>query len=83
MDERKTYEQQEWISPYRAAQITGGSVHRSTIAAWAEEGLIEAIRLPNGYYRVSRKAVEAFMTPIKPTHPLVDPGQLSLLDEAV
>ena len=71
----------EWVSPYEAARLLGGAVSRGTLHRWAQEGKLTAIRLPNGWVRISRKAVEDLLTPVTPEDNSPDPGQMSLLDD--
>ena len=71
----------EWISPYEAARLMGGAVSRVTLHRWAVEGKITAIRLPNGWWRISREAIEQLLTPVTPEAEEPHPDQLSLLDD--
>ena len=71
----------EWISPYEAARLMGGAVSRVTLHRWAVEGKITAIRLPNGWWRISREAIEQLLTPVAPEAEEPHPDQWSLLDD--
>lgn len=44
------------ISIGKAAELLGVSV--GTLRAWADKGLIRAIRLPSGYRRFTREEIE-------------------------
>ena len=79
-NEHKT-DETKWVSPYEAARLMGGAVSRVTLHRWAVEGKITAIRLPNGWWRISREAIEQLLTPVAPEAEEPHPDQLSLLDD--
>lgn len=56
----------EWFTPAQAAAHSHGIANRITFLRWAREGLIEAIELPNGRWKISRTAVDALLTPATP-----------------
>jgi DNA-binding transcriptional MerR regulator len=45
------------LTPGKAAAILG--VTTTTLAAWAEAGIVESIRLPLGHRRYDRESIEA------------------------
>jgi excisionase family DNA binding protein len=44
------------LSIGKAAELLGVSV--GTLRAWADKGLVQAIRLPSGYRRFTREQIE-------------------------
>ena len=71
----------EWLTPQEAAELSNGVASRATFHRWAVEGKITAIRLPNGWWRISREAIEQLLTPVTPEAEEPHPDQLSVLDD--
>ncbi|MBI4491978.1 MAG: helix-turn-helix domain-containing protein [Chloroflexi bacterium] len=54
---------EEYLSTAEAAQLIG--IHPNTLRGYADQRLIEHIRLPGGHRRFPRRAVEAFIARLR------------------
>lgn len=54
--ERSESGERKLLSIGKAAELLGVSV--GTLRAWADKGLVHAIRLPSGYRRFTREEIE-------------------------
>ena len=66
MNMTTTPEAATWITPQAAAELSEGLASRPTFQKWAEEGKISAIQLPNGWWRIERRAVEEMVGARRP-----------------
>lgn len=67
MNVSKMHDQIEWLSPKQAADSSGSAASEASFRRWAQRGLIEAIQLPNGHWRISKAAVEELLEPVPAT----------------
>ncbi len=67
---RKTYEESEWLTPPEAERLSGGIATGAAFRDWARQGLIDAVRLPNGRYKISRSAIESMLKTAEPEESL-------------
>lgn len=58
---RKTNELPDWLTPPEAERLSGGIATGAAFRDWARQGLIDAVRLPNGRYKISRTALESML----------------------